>query len=281
MSRILLILLFLPSLVFAYQIAYVNKSRALIYADEELKIPVGYLSKGKKIKVGDIKRNKGTALPVVLSERVFYIKVEDLLLKSEKSDEFGPTEKAHFLPMDEEEKESLQPIRLVTNFGAMDPGSQWGDLMDIYGGTDAPLYQLEALLEMRLTKSSFFFDAGFVYDSLVGGPFHFVGLGFKGLVQYRLKSFNLLDLDLNAGFHFAPGGAKLKYGEIHDNGNYYGYILGAQVRFTPNSSWNFNLGFNYQWIVLEELEDISTPAGEFKLNVFKGLAVYLGVSFPL
>jgi len=281
MSRILIFLFLFPCCVFAYQIAYVKESRALLYADHELKIPIGYLSKGKKIQVGEIKRNNGLALPTVISGKIVYIKVNDLAFKDEKTEKFVATEQEHFIEEEKEEKETLEPIRLVINLNLMDPGSQWDDLMSLTGGSQSPMTQLEALLELRLVDSPFFFDAGFIYSYLNGGAYSFEALGFKGIVQFRLFDFELLDLDLNAGFHFAPGGAKVKYNGIYNDGNYWGYLLGAQVRFFPKSSLNLNLGLTYNIIALNELDDITLPQGDFVLNKFDGMAVYFGVSFPL
>ena len=281
MSRILLILFFFPTLVFAYQVAFIRESRALIYADPDLKVPIGYLSKGKKIRVGEVKRNSGQALPLILSGKIVYIKVDDLVLKDQKTEQYVATENQHIIEGEEDKEELLEPFRLVLNLDLMNPGSQWDELMSLTDGSSSPMVQLEALVELRLIKSAFFFDAGLIYSTLKGGIYSFQGIGFKGLAQYRLMDLELFDLDVNAGFHFAPGGAKLMYQGVYDNGSYYGYIFGAQVRFMPKATWNLNLGVNYNIIGLQEIQDIPIPSGDYKLNVFQGLGLYFGVSFPL
>lgn len=281
MSRILLILFFFPSLVFAYQVAFIKESRALIFADQDLKVPIGYLSKGKKIRVGEVKRNSGQALPMILSGKIVYIKVDSLAFKDPKTDQYVASETQHLIEGDEDKEELFEPFRLVANLGLMNPGSQWEQLMNLTGGSSSPMLQLEALVELRLIKSAFFFDAGFIYSHLNGGTYTFQGIGFKGLVQYRLMDFELFDLDVNAGFLFGPGGAKLMYQGVYDNGGYYGYIFGAQARFLPKGTWNLNLGVTYNIFGLQQIQDIPIPTGEYKLNVFEGFSLYFGVSFPL
>ena len=69
--------LFLSS-AFAAQVAIVISDRAIIYADRQMSAPIGYLKKGKKLKVGEVKRNKGRVLPVVVNGRIAYIKVADI-----------------------------------------------------------------------------------------------------------------------------------------------------------------------------------------------------------
>lgn len=281
MSRILLILFFFPSIVFAYQIAYIKESRALIYADHELKVPIGYLSKGKKIRVGEVKRNGGKSLPLVLSGKIVYIQVDDLQFKDIKTGDYVSAENQHLVEGDEEKKEIFEPFRLVVNLELMDPGAQWDELISLTGNSSSSMFQIEALFELRLTQSAFFFDAGFIYSTLDGGTYSYEGLGFKGLAQYRLLDLEVFDFDLNAGFHFAPGGAKLMYQGIYDDGSYYGWVFGGQVRFLPKASWNLNLGFNYNIINLKDIENIPTSSGEYQLNKFEGLGFYLGISFSL
>ncbi len=281
MSRILLILFFFPSIVFAYQIAYIKESRALIYADHELKVPIGYLSKGKKIRVGEVKRNGGKSLPLILSGKIVYIQVDDLQFKDIKTSNYVAAENQHLVEGDDEEKEIFEPFRLVVNLGLMDPGTQWDELMSLTGGSSSSMFQIEALFEMRLTESAFFFDGGFIYSTLNGETYSYEGLGFKGLAQYRLLDLEILNFDLNAGFHFAPGGAKVKYQGVYDDGSYYGWVFGGQVRFFPKAIWNLNIGFNYNIIDLQDIDNIPISAGEIQFNKFQGLGLYFGASFTL
>ncbi len=281
MSRILFFLVFFPTLAFSYQIAFIKESRALIYADPEMKVPIGYLSKGKKIKIGEVKRNNDSVVPMVLSGKIVYIKVDDLVIKGEKPNAESTATRTHLLEEEKEEKEPMEPFRLAANVGFMDAGSQWKDLMSLTGGPTSPLIQIEAMVEVRLTQSRFFFDGGFIYSSVQGGIYHFEGLGFKALAQYKLLEMDFLSVDLNAGFNIAPGGAKLIYNGLFDNGSYYGYIFGGQVRLLPKSNLNINIGLDYNIMALDDISDIPLSSGYYKLNLLKGLSLYLGISFPL
>ncbi len=281
MSRILLIIYFIPTIAFSYQIAFIKESRALIYADPEMKIPIGYLSKGKKIQVGDVKRNNGQVYPLVLSGKIVFIKVGDLVLKDQKPEESVTVTTSHLIEEEKEEKDPLEPVRLTANIELMDPGSQWDELMSLTGGTQSSIFQLEALVEVRLTESPFFFDGGFIYSEIRGGDYTFFGLGFKAMAQFRIVNIDLLSLDVNAGFNIAPGGSKITYDGIYDDGSYWGYIFGAQVRFLPNSTWNINLGLNYNIMALTGIDDIPLESGFYKLNLLEGFGFYFGASFPL
>lgn len=63
---------------FAAQWATVLSEKAIIYADREMQVPIGFISKGKKVRVGEVKRNYGKLLPVVVQGKIAYIKVSDI-----------------------------------------------------------------------------------------------------------------------------------------------------------------------------------------------------------
>lgn len=52
--------------------------RALIYSDQQMSSVIGYVARGKKIRVGEIPRNQAQLYPVVVSGKVAYIKVSDV-----------------------------------------------------------------------------------------------------------------------------------------------------------------------------------------------------------
>lgn len=63
---------------FAAQWAKVTSDKAIIYADQEQLAPIGYIKKDKRVRVGEIVRNNGRVLPIVVSGKIAYIEVEDL-----------------------------------------------------------------------------------------------------------------------------------------------------------------------------------------------------------
>jgi len=62
----------------ASQTAIVVSPKAVIYADQQMSAPVGYVSRGKKIRVGNIPRNKAQVYPVIVAGKVAYIRVSDV-----------------------------------------------------------------------------------------------------------------------------------------------------------------------------------------------------------
>lgn len=89
-SFIYINLLFLVSFycpkIWASQEAMVLADRAVIYSDKEMTSPIGYVSRGKKIKVGDIPRNRAQVYPIAVSGKVAFIRVIDVTTEKESMD---------------------------------------------------------------------------------------------------------------------------------------------------------------------------------------------------
>lgn len=84
-SALFLSLVCCPNL-WAAQNAIVASDKAIIYADEQMSAPVGYVKKGKKIKIGDIARNKAQVYPIIVSGKIAYIRALDVSTEKESVD---------------------------------------------------------------------------------------------------------------------------------------------------------------------------------------------------
>lgn len=75
-----------PFLAKASQDAIVIADPAIVYSDLQMSSPVGYISKGKKIVIGEVPRNKSQVYPIIVSGRVAYIRVLDVSTEKEAMD---------------------------------------------------------------------------------------------------------------------------------------------------------------------------------------------------
>lgn len=60
--------------------AIVKNKRSIIYSDHLRTSPIGYVRKGRKVRVGSVSRSKGRVLPIVVSGKIAYISVKDLFV---------------------------------------------------------------------------------------------------------------------------------------------------------------------------------------------------------
>jgi hypothetical protein len=73
----------------AAQRAKVIADKAFIYADLQMSSPIGFVTKGKLLTVGEVPRNKSQVYPIVVSGKVAFIRVVDVTTEEE---ELGGTE---------------------------------------------------------------------------------------------------------------------------------------------------------------------------------------------
>lgn len=85
---LLFISIFYAPTIHAAQQALVIVDKAVIYSDMDMTSPIGYISRGKKIAVGDTAKNKFQVYPLIISGKIAYIRVADVSTEKE-----GPTSK--------------------------------------------------------------------------------------------------------------------------------------------------------------------------------------------
>jgi hypothetical protein len=83
MRLILLILLthflcIFPAVVNAAQWATVTADKAVIYSDQDRNSAIGYVSRGKKVRIGEVARNGGSVYPIVVNGRIAWIAEDDI-----------------------------------------------------------------------------------------------------------------------------------------------------------------------------------------------------------
>jgi hypothetical protein len=67
----------------ASQEAIVVSENAIVYADKQMSAPVGFVTKGKRIRVGTVPRNRAQVYPIVVSGKIAYIRSLDISPLSE------------------------------------------------------------------------------------------------------------------------------------------------------------------------------------------------------
>lgn len=66
------------NITLAAEYATVTADRAIVYADIQMSAPIGYLVRGKRIRIGDVTRNKGALYPFVLNNKIVYIEKKNI-----------------------------------------------------------------------------------------------------------------------------------------------------------------------------------------------------------
>ena len=194
--------------------ATVISDKAVVYSDIQMTSKVGYLSKNKKIRIGDNTKNKGQLYPFLYKKKILYIKKEDIQTSSELFALSSVMERATEKSF---ETDPYQKISFGFNLGAYNFNSD-----EVYGGDE----------KKQLT---------FFSTSLVGyhirpenkDAFKFLFLFWKG--SDGAENFSLLNLELYYLFKlFKYKRLSLFAGPGVIYTPYFGYEFGSD--FTKNGS---------------------------------------------
>lgn len=297
MRLLTLIGLFLLSFTLsAAQVAVVKKSKAIIYSDKKMVSPIGYVRKGKKLLVGDVKKRRGTILPVVVSGRVAYVKVEDIRLDSDLLPEQNRKRLREHVVADELDGGNSFKITgdrfLVLSYNQFGLGDQWEKLSSLSGQ--------ETLLSTARGANLFFEyrPNGFDMSGALGLGFYFLSNGeltFKmatveGNVHYKLAQWKSIFFEVTGGGLFS-GDLRIRTSELLDEtkGSMVGYQVGVQAKYLPDRTLGFSAGANLRRLhvfnmeEVQVLQDPSSPeTSDFVVEEFDSvtsLNFFLGASY--
>lgn len=267
----------------AAQLAIVQSSRAVIYADIELKSPIGYVRKGKQLAVGEVKRRRGEILPVAVNGRIAWVRVQDLILpesqRTFETDNKKVTE--HEVIIEENAKDPLN----MNNYITLRTGPSSMALTAGSAGEEGSLDLTTA------AETSLMFDHKNPYRSIHWG----VGLEY---FQGELGLFNFRTLNLKGGFAWVPIRLSLLSLEAYANlvlsgdfrvasqdigeykGNMYGLDYGVALRLFPESKFGvvFGAGITqYRLAGLNEIQNIQNDS-IIEVKSLTGSKVFAGLS---
>lgn len=268
---------------FAAQWATVTSNKAIIYADPQMSAEIGFIRKGKNIRVGEVIKNKGMVLPIVINKRIAYIKVKDIITSSSLDD---VKEVVH---RGESEKVEITSLTQLQIFGSSQlakmkfiPFNDLGsdnievaqDLIFLGGGFRFSTFNIKKRTELRMgfeylttskdkTEFSLLNINGDYALPIIYTKFlkfkYYVGFHFVPVIQYKASDF----FKVNGHGYGAQAGLEVSFAiseklALHvDGGYYYTQIKGLQIpvinekpkiNFTPNfSSFKFTAGVSYQF----------------------------------
>jgi hypothetical protein len=275
--------------LYAAQAAIVKARKAIVYADTDMKIPLGYVRQGKKIKVGNVSREHDTLLPIVISGKIGYIKVDDLILKDFDKEEV--TERKDILDryqvnLEEDKEDDLtQNNHFRISMGGMSAGEEWRLLSEGAGdGDPSALRSFLFHLEHRPQFRNFNWGLGVGYYSLAQSTLQLQTLTFETNFYYSPWKSNIIRLDFYGGF-LGTGDVQVQESSLNTvtRGAGWGYTLGGIARVFTHQRLGLHLGLANKKIFVTSLNNIETNSGTstFSITSIGGAELYFGLSYGL
>lgn len=267
--RIILILSILCSFeIFAAQKARIVVEKATVYSDLDLLSPIGHISFGKIIQVGDVKRKHGTVLPTVINGRVVYVKVIDLALEKDLIGNENAKIKATEHNVDitiAKEKDKLNENNFVQfTASTMDLGAAWAELSNKFDSTPSTLIGFKAIFEHRPLVHDWSWGFGLGYSTTSQENLNLSLFAAEVNIYYSLiRIFHVISAEIMAGGIFS-GALAVQTPDFNYDSFLLGYQLGAQIRILPQSKIGFTAGAKTVYLGFSGLDtiliDIDTSA---------------------
>lgn len=268
-----IILLFLvSSTAFAAQWGKVTSDKAIIYADQQKMAPIGFIKKGKKVRVGEIVRNNGTILPIVVLGKIAYISIEDLDLSYVQKILDTPAQR---LVQKAQEKVQENRIALTYNGMATTLDTTAGNESVLFNGGGLRGYIID-LKKRRTWRMSLDFVTTKIND---------FGLDISSLTAEYAKNMiqtGPYDFHVYAGLSIIPYSQFSKTSEFKQNGYGLGGSAGLEMIFKFNETVGLHIDGNYQYnqLYFPLHKDVQTYLGVDKFEpTLQGFKFSAAISF--
>jgi hypothetical protein len=252
---LLVTLILITSKSWSAQMAVVTTAQAIIYADQSLNSPIGFVRNGRRLMVGSIARGRGSIVPVVVSGKIAYIQVKDVALSNMAQEALERTgEQSRQLEhiVEEDVYESTFSYDLTQNNyiilgpALLTPGSALEQLNDQDNVNNQNLSQWSLSIEHRPIISDYSFNVGLSYISLSQSNFDLQSLTAHATFNYNSLTLPFLTIGPMAGFYLS-GDFRFRTEDTATRGALLGYKIGGQARIAPRQKFGaaFEGGLQY------------------------------------
>jgi len=267
--------------------AYTTNIKTIIYADENLDIPIGYIRAGRKITVGDNNLKTSTITPILVAGRIAYVQLKDITFESNGNPvSDAPSIKDHDVDMlfITDEDKLKENNFLTLSLGLVSSGSQWEEFNSSLEAqsetTGLTLYKLS--LDHRSIQKNYGFSIWLGYMSTSTDIAKFEAPFIGAEYQYRLLQFKLISLEAFAGAQFS-GGAKITMadGQISKS-VMYGTEFGARARLFPFSTFGFHGSASIFSNKIGDMDPIQDDnLEEYDFSSIGGAKIEFGMSYKI
>lgn len=272
------------SQVLGSQVAVINVPKAVIFSDQKLTTAIGYISYGKKIKVGEVEKKDGTILPVIVSGRVAYIQIKDISILNGLYGGINTpkiTEHDVELTFQTDQDKLSENNYFSVSLGQAGAGEAWQEYSSEFGEESTTFSVLALQMEHRAPFREMSWGFGLTYFSASNEDLAAKSLAIEANLYYSLFNFRYMSISAFGGllfsgdFQVTQGG-----GEQKSNGVLYGYSFGGVARILPYSKLGAFGGISVRNIKVTELEVIETESGsEISIESLSGVSVFAGISY--
>ncbi len=272
------------------QTARIIVPRAIVYSDESMNSPLGYISNDKLVKVGNPRKKNPALVPLVIYGRLAFIEAKNIHYENESMELYNSRRGApreHNIDdilIRPEEKLSMNNSAYL-DLHQYSAGEQTSNLFDsIEGVSKQNFVGLGVYLIHRQLKSPIFWGAGYEYSSISSSNISFNTYTIAPTVGYTPMRNQLFLVDLSLSLDFASGQIKIKNNYSDEPAAFiYGPQISSRIVFFPEQKYHVtgSLGLrSYKVLGIETLPD----ANDLPINgisLIKGINLAIGFAIEI
>jgi hypothetical protein len=274
-----------PLIVGKTFLARVIAPKAIVYADENLLTPLGYLPNGKRLIVGNPRKINPNLVPMVVYGRIGFVEIKDLRYDDEEEEEYNSKRgapKEHDVDItikgaDEKLSENNSAYISLHRYSV---GSEVQKMFLAIDNSDVTSTSgFHSQFIHRQSASKFFWGAGLDYSSTSSNNAEFAYWLLSPTVGYTLLNNPLFKLEVYGSFDLALNVLL----DIKNNfqkepaGYAFGPQLNARFILFPNAKWHAFGGLGYRNYTITNLRDLR----DADLNPLTGIEQVVGASLFL
>lgn len=274
-------------------IAKIRVEKAIVYKDENLLSPIGYLPLGKTIQVGLPSDKNKKIVPLKVKGDTAYIEISMLeFLDNEK--EFEKKSPDNFIPTEHNFDSLIPPPpdnltknnSVIVTIERSEAGNEVKNTFsEVDGSGQSGFWGLKAQVIHRYSQHLFFMGLGFEYQSISSPGLRFRYFMLTPTVGYTFLKNEDYTLDALGSFSFSTN-TKLEIATpstvIH-RGFLWGFQAEARGIFLPNKKYHPSLGLGLKRYAVNDLSTITDSNGQDRIGFKQILGLYLafGVAFDI
>ncbi len=268
----------------ATYLARVISPRAVVYADENMNSPLGFVSNGKTITVGNPRKLNRELVPIVVHGRIGFIQIREIRYEDEDDDQFNsklgaPREHDIDVIIQQPDEKLSQNNFAFVSLHQFYPGD---DLKNVFMAIDGveknALTGIVAQFIHRQEFSRYFWGAGFDYSFASSAHTSYGFFAINPTWGFTILRNPLFLLDIYGSLDFAITFIDIDNNAVKEpTGFAFGPQINARIVLFPDKKYHLTGGValrRYTVKDTESLEDIN----EVPVN---GIDNLIGVQFSL
>lgn len=274
-------------------IARVVTPKAIVYADENMNSPLGYIANGKTITVGNPRRLNRELVPVVVYGRVAFVEIKNLQYENSEQDYKNSTRGAprehNFDIMLEKDEEKLSENNSfyvgIHSFGAGEDTKRVFEEVD--GNNKETFTGFHAQFIHRQIFGRFFWGVNFDFSNISSDNVKLETFMMGPTVGFTLLRNSLFLVDLYSSFDISLG-TKIEIANNFENepsGVIWGLQGNARIVLFPHAKYHLAAAIGLRKYNVSKLSPLTVEDGtnpSFEIQGIKSIAgVNIGLSFGM